>query len=433
LTPEILIQPENQTNFLKGTVTFSAEVVGAAPLKIFWEKNGVKIPGATSAKLTLSNLKTNSVAGYRLTASNARGSVVSSVVTVILTNNPFANLTGAYYGLFAELNPQFASSGLLTLNLTGLGRFTGRILNAGGSYSFSAGLSAVGWWSNIVSRGAGKTPLTVALNMDVANGTEQILGDVSEGTNWSAALEADRATYNATNPFPERGKFTLIFGGTNSGAQSPGGDGYGTVNVSAAGMVTLHGVLSDNASAAPGAVSVSKYGRWPLYIPLYGKFGSLAGWIDFTNQGPSIIDLTNSGACSFAGANVMWFRTNADGKLYAGGFTNALTVVGSTFSPGNKTLLNLPNLEAILSGGDLANAISKSVTPSASGKFTASGVGTSGLTLSLNAATGVIKGSFADPTAGAAPIKGVVLQQQTNAGGFFLDPASSGSFLLTPP
>jgi hypothetical protein len=436
--PQILFQPENQTNFLKGSVTFSAGVVGAVPMKFSWWKNEVKIPGAATEKLTLSDLNASDATNsYFLTAVNKYG--VNSTfppVTVTLVTNPFTNLAGAYRGLFTESPAQFESSGLLTLDLTARGGFSARILNAGGSYSFSGGLSGVGWWSNMISRGAATAPLTVLLDMNVTNGTEQILGTVSAGTNWSANLEADRATYSQANPFTNQGKYTLIFGGAGNGAQSPGGDGYGTVNVSAAGMVSLRGVLSDNTSVAPGAVSVSQYGWWPLYIPLYGRFGSLVGWIDFTNNGASIIDLTNTNVCSFACSNAMWFRTNTDGKLYPGGFTNSLTIVGSAFSPeNNATLLDLANLEVTLSGGYLAtNVLSNSVSPSANNKFTVNGEGIPGLTLSLNPATGVIRGGFTDPAATEpARIKGVVFQEQTNAGGFFLGGANSGSFLLTPP
>ena len=442
LAPEILVQPADQTNFLKGSVTFAAEVVGAAPLKMFWTKmtngatNVVKIPGAAGPTYTLSNLKTNVTNySYSLTASNKYGvakstGAKSSGATLTLVTNPFTtDLTGAYYGLFTNSPAQFESSGLLTLNLTSLGKFTARILNAGGSYSFSGGLSGVGWWSNIVSRGPGKTPLTVVLDLDVTNGVEPILGSVSAGTNWSAALEADRATYNAANPFTNQGKYTLIFGGANNG------DGYGTVSVSSKGMVSLSGVLSDNTGVAPGAVSVSKDGWWPLYIPLYGRFGSLVGWINFTNQGPSILDLTNTNVCSFVGSNAMWFRTNTDGKFYPGGFTNALTIVGSAFAPDNNaTLLDMTNLEVILRRGNLTGTLSNSVTALDNGKFTSSGGDISGLTLSLNPATGVIRGSFANPeTTAAAVIKGVVFQEQTNAGGFFLSATNSGTFLLAPP
>jgi hypothetical protein len=430
LVPEFLVQPQNQTNFLKGSVTFVAEVAGAAPLRMYWQKNGVKIPGATGSKLTLSNLRTNSLGNYNLSVSNAYGVVNSSVVTVTLVTNPFTtNLSGAYHGLFAESNPQFESSGQFTLNLTTLGEFTAKILSAGGSYSFSGGLSGVGWGLATVSRGAANTPLTVLLDLNVTNGMEQILGTVSAGTNWSAALQANRATFSRGNPFPNQGKFTLIFGSAGNG------DGYGTVNVSAEGMVSLNGELADDTSVAPAAVSVSKDGWWPLYIPLYGKFGSLLGWIDFTNQAPSLVDLTNSAPGSFTGSNVMWFRTNTDGKFYPGGFTNSLTVAGSSFSPDNYApLLDLAGLQVTLSGGNLAQPLSNGVTLSVGGKFAIDGGGIPGLTLSLSPSTGVIKGAFTDPvTQASTPVKGVVFQQQTNAAGFFPGATNGGSFLLTPP
>ena len=427
LSPEILVQPVNQTNFLKGSVTFSADVIGAVPLKFFWEKNGVNIPGAVSSTLTLANLTSNITTNrYTLTASNSYGVAKSSGVTVDLVSNPFLNLAGAYYGLFAGSNAPFESSGLLTLNLTSLGKFTARILNAGGSYSFSGALSGVGWWSNTVSRGSAKTPLSVLLNLDTTNGTEQILGGVSCGTNWTAPLQADRATFGKTNLFPDSGKFTLVFGSANAG------DGYATVSVNNAGTVSLSGVLSDGAAVAPGAVSVSQYGQWPLYIPLYGRFGSLAGWIQFTNRGASVVNLTNNAPCAFAASNVTWIRTNAGGKLYPDGFTNTLTVIGSTFaSSNNAALLDVTNLQVILSGGNLPEPLTNSVTASAKGKFTANGSGIPGLALSLNPATGVIKGAFSNPS--STPIKGVILQEQTNAAGFILSGTNNGFFLLTPP
>jgi hypothetical protein len=139
---------------------------------------------------------------------------------------------------------------------------------------------------------------------------------------------------------------------------------------------------------------------------------------------------TNILPCSFVG-NVTWFRTNADGKLYQSGFTNSLTALGSTFSPAANTgLLDTPGLEAILDGGNLSGALTNTVTASANGDFTSTGGGIPALSLRLAPSTGVIRGSFSDP---AAPIRGIIFQDQTNTAGFFLSGTNSGLFLLTPP
>jgi len=194
-------------------------------------------------------------------------------------------------------------------------------------------------------------------------------------------------------------------------------------------------VLSDNTSIALGAVSVSTTGRWPLYIPLYGRVGSLMSWIYFTNEGVSIVDLATSNGCSFVGSNALWVRINSDGKYYPGGFTNAPIILGSAFSPGNDAaLIDMTNLEVIIAGGALPGIFTNNVSPSPNGKLTINGSGIPGLALSLNPATGLIRGSFTDPvTSATALIKGILFQDQTNAGGFFLTRTNAGNFLLTPP
>ena len=292
--------------------------------------------------------------------------------------------------------------------LGSLGTFSGSILNAGGPYPVSGAFSSGGQAEVSVSRGAKLAPLIVNMNLDLTNGTEQILGTVSNAS-WSNKLaSADRATFSAAkNPFPARGKYTMTFENTSDGSESPGGDGYGTVSISTAGMVTWSGVLADNTSVAPAAVSISKYGQWPLYIPLYGKLGSLSGWINLT--------LTN--ASTFAGA-ADWFRIGAFGKLYPAGFTNALSVAGSTFTNGTVKIpvLETTNLGLTLSGGGLDAILTNALTLFDTGQFMANGGNVSKLTLSVAPASGVISGSFLDPqTMLTTKIKGVVLQQPTNA------------------
>jgi hypothetical protein len=414
------VQPVNQTNFLGGTAVFSAVVEGAPPIHYYWENNGLKIPGATSSTYKLANIKASFTNNhYTLIASNAYGATASATVSLTLVTNPFTNLAGPYYGLFMEPSPAFDSSGLLTLNLTAQGKFTAKILSAGAAYAFSGILSGTGWASETISRGKTLPPLTVVLDMNVTNDSGQILGSVTDNTNFIADLEANKATFNAKlNPFTNAGIYTALL------ATATNGDGYATANASTAGMVSLKGALPDNTSIASSAVSVSKDGKWPLYIPLYGKAGSLVGWIQFTNGG------TNS----FISTNATWFRTNTDGKLYPGGFTNSVIITGSTFAPANNAaLLGQPSLEVILDGADLSGAISNSVTPSPNGKITV-GAGTiSGLKMSVSPSSGIVTGSFTDPaTQKSTAIKGIVFQQETNAAGFFISGTNGGFFYLTP-
>jgi hypothetical protein len=424
LSPTITAQPQSLTGFIGETVMFSSAAYGAAPFQYSWEKNGVKIAGAATTNLTLAGLVAASAATYQMIASNSYGSAISTQAVLTVVPNPFTQLTGTYYGLFAESPAQFQSSGFLTLTLRSLGTYSAKILNAGGGYSFSGAFTVTGQGTAPVSRGKGVTPLIVNMNLDLSGGTEQILGTVSNA-GWSAGLQADRATFSATNPCPNAGKYTLALE-SGGGSQSPGGYGYGTATISAAGsVVSLSGVLSDNTTVLlPSASGVSKTGQWPLYIPLYGKLGSLSGWIDFTN-GPSVL-----------AGEAGWFRVGASGKLYPAGFTNYPAITGSTFAPGTTrvpVLSETNNLNIILSGGGLGTNLTNTVTLYNTGRFVTNGAGIPKLTLSVVPSTGVVSGSFLDPlTLLATPIKGVVLQQQTNAAGFFVSTNATGTFILTP-
>jgi hypothetical protein len=425
LQPLITAQPQSLTGFLKEKVTFSTGVYGAKPMHLWWEKNGVKISGATTSNLTLSSLAAASAATYKMIASNSYGATASDPAVLTLAGNPFTDLTGTYYGLFStRTNAQFDSSGFLKLTLGSLGAFSGSILNAGGSYSFSGSFSITGHAEAPVSRGAKLTPLIVNMNLDVSNGTEQIMSSNSYVSNasWIAPLQADRATFGPANHFPYPGKFTMSFGNTNNGSVSPGGDGYGTVSISTAGMATWSGVLADDTSVVPAAVSISKNGQWPLYLPLYGKLGSLSGWLVMTNAG------------GFTG-EANWFRVGPYGKLYPDGFTNALSIDGYAFTPGTSKIpvLETANVVLTLSGGGLGtNLLTNALTLYNTGKFETNGGEVSKLTLSVAPSTGVISGSFLDPeTLRTTTIRGVVLQP-TNAAGFFLSTNATGLFFLAP-
>ncbi|QJE96916.1 DUF642 domain-containing protein [Luteolibacter luteus] len=86
--------PATATDVVGGQVSFTASVVGAAPLSYQWQKvvGGVpsNISGATSPMLTLSNLQTSDAASYQLRVTNAQGNVTTAAAKLTVNNVPAA-------------------------------------------------------------------------------------------------------------------------------------------------------------------------------------------------------------------------------------------------------------------------------------------------------------------------------------------------------
>jgi hypothetical protein len=90
-------QPQNQTAVIGGTAVFTATVQSVSPATYQWRKNGVPIPGATSATLTLANVQTTDAGAYTLFASNSDGSVESNPAALTIVGSAYA---GIYHGTF---------------------------------------------------------------------------------------------------------------------------------------------------------------------------------------------------------------------------------------------------------------------------------------------------------------------------------------------
>jgi hypothetical protein len=420
LAPEITLQPQSQSAFLQETLTLRAGVFGAAPMQTFWLRNGVRAAGAAGTNLTVT-VTPASAANYQFVGANSFGAVTSSIAAINLVPNPFANLAGTCYGLFEETPPRFQSSGSLILNLTTQGKFSGTIAVAGARYAFTGQLAIDGTAAVTIRRPSPLAPLSLTLALDVVNSSQQITGALSDGS-FNAPLKANLATFSARNPCPWQGAYSVIFSNAGSGP-GPIGTGFGRAIVNASGMVTLTGTLADNTPIAPAAVSLSKDGQWPLYIPLYGTAGAMTGWLTF-------------GSGTAPEGDAAWFKTHAFGTLYPAGFTNVISVTGSRFLVGTalKPVLPPTNFNLTISGGGFTNPVSETVSLRSMGQFTAQGGAVSKLSLALNPATGLVTGSFVMPDGrNTAVIKGVALEGQTNAAGFFLTPQAGGSFELVAP
>ncbi len=236
--------------------------------------------------------------------------------------NPFIPLQGTFNGLFLNAsNVSEASSGFFTLTLTKSGAFSGKIMTAGGTYKLPTtntfDLDGQVQFTVPTKQDLLTNFLTFNLHLDLSDPVnQQITGTVSDGT-WTAALTADRASFNATDEPRDQLRGQLYPGhNRHSGpATGPGGFGWGTLSISPAGLITLKGNLADG-TALSQSVSVSEDGRWPFYAayaPLpAGNGGAVFGWIGFSNQPTTAL-----------GGTLYWFRPAGTAPaVYQSGFTN---------------------------------------------------------------------------------------------------------------
>ena len=87
----------------------------------------------------------------------------------------------------------------------------------------------------------GTNALAVSLQLDRANRTDQIIGQVTDGA-WVASLLADRSVYDAENEYSVfQGRYTLAIPGLADLLDGPPGTGFGFVKVNAKGTVTFTG------------------------------------------------------------------------------------------------------------------------------------------------------------------------------------------------
>ena len=489
--PILTAQPLSVTTNLGGTATFAVGAAGSAPYFYQWTKNGVALAGATNAVFTLRNVQVSDAASYGVSVSTgiAQTNSAAAVLTVttnpsvnqieivisgegavtphdngktlqigkvysltavpgqnylfagwsgfLLTNSPtlkfvmrsnmllqasfvanvFLAAHGSYTGLFApaEVPRAQTNSGWVSFNLTTTGAFNGQLVLGGQVVPLQGKMDVTGA-AVIEAARRGETPLTITLQLDLAN--QAVSGTVSDGS-FVSALHGYQAIFSAASPAGEfAGQYSFVIPGADDPAIAPFGTSYGTLTVSPLGTVTAAGGLADGTPFSQSS-AVSKEGYWPMYVSLYAGKGSLWGWGYFTNH-----TITNVGALSWI--NQMNSSRTA---LYGAGFTNqAASLAGALYSP---SFVWPVQLIATLTGGNLSSGITEDVTLSASGKINES---TNKLVLSLQRATGVVSGSFANP---ASPkefinIHGILLQSQTNAQGYFLGTNASGIFTLEP-
>jgi hypothetical protein len=350
----------------------------------------------------------------------------NSTLTAHFVANPFLSLQGNYTALFYDnSNPVHETSGLLTFKLTDQGKFSGKLVLGGTSYTCSGQFGMdLRVQSTIVRNPPGTGVVVVALQL--APISDRVTGSISDGVQTST-VEGYRATFHSTlNPAASfAGKYTLAISGNVDSSAGPQGKGYGTVTVTTAGAVTFKGGLGEGTPATQ-KVPLASNGQWAFYVPLHKGRGSILGWMTLADTDSSDV----SGL-------LLWTKpAGVPGMLYPTGFVNEVTTIGSRYlAPASGTrALNFSNSAIRLEGGNLTAPLTQDVFLNEFNKVILLSAGTNKLAITLSTSSGLISGSFVNPqTLKKSVIKGALLQKQNFGSGYFLGTNQSGSVFFGLP
>jgi len=347
-----------------------------------------------------------------------------NLLSRVNTTDPLPSLAGVYNGLLENIDPDIANVGPITLKIAINGSFSGKVTLGGASHSFTGLFPANGVAAAIIiDRKPPLNDLTLTLLLDVANGTRQVTGSITDG-NFTSDIQLDRAGYNATTnllPGGLIGKYTALLLPTETTSGVPQGDGYATVTVSKTGGIVLAGKLANNVGITQSSVFAGN-NVWPLFVSLHASKGYVAGLVTFET------DLGNSDLDGF----LSWVKPLTTGTFHPAAFDTNLTFLGSKWEVPFKGQTAIavagttPNLSFNATEGNLAAPIFQTITLDSANKFIIP-TNAAKLKLTLTTTSGVLMGSFVDGTK-TRTLSGVLLQDWNSGSGFFSGTTESGLF-----
>jgi len=372
------------------------------------------------------NVLSNWVVGGQLATGTTLTFTMSSnlVITANFVSNPFVNLKGSYSGLYypAGSEPPQEQSGAFTLVLTDKGTFSSKLVVRGLPVALtgSFGLDLAARKTVIVG---GTNELVVQLQL--AGASDHVVGTVGNAS-FTSDLFGYRTTFNSKlNPATNiMGKYTMVLNAANELPPLVPGSGVAAITVASSGSVLVKGALADGTPLAQKAF-VAANGQWPFFANLYKGKGSAFGWL-------TVADTPTN---DLSGLLLWTKKEGVGGPLYRAGFTNEVSTLGSRYvQPAKGTpVLSLSNAVVVLSDGNLSNAVTTTVVFSPLNTITVAAPNPEQLALTVSAATGLLNGSFVHPqTFRKTSIRGVVLEKQNLAGGYFLGTNESGRVALGP-
>ena len=336
-----------------------------------------------------------------------RFTMVEELTNLVAVFSPsflgFTNRT--YQGLFfTDTNGPPRSSGAISVNLAGSGRYSGRLAPVGASYPISGQFDNTGY--SEIHGTLGQDPLRLRLSLYPDLYPETIFG-LYDDTHFLANVDLQHVK-TFTSPAPQAGTFTFLI----SPIPSVSGYGFGSAIINTRGKIKMTGMLADGtAIKQTSALLVGDV--WPFYASAKAGRKVILGYALFS-------------ANNTFHADARWFDRDFPGN------TNQVAQVdGSPYvSPSQGRLFNWRNGVMSFSGGGLQAAIFANVQLNDNGSFTFPS-NPNNIQLSIADANGLITGSFTHPVSSTVTsLRGAVLQSSNMAAGFFLNGADNGAFVI---
>lgn len=343
----------------------------------------------------------------------------------VFVPSPYVAVKGDYQGLIGGDTADAAGTGRLAIRLAGSGVFTGTVQLGGVVVALKGRLNSQGE-ARVSLRGVGGSPIELTLFMDIGAGAETITGTLVAGGE-SRAISLARGVAPDVAGTYAAGRLTARISPDAAEPGSPQGHGYATVQITPAGRAVVTGAMADGRPFSRGGI-VTRDGNIVLYVPLVGGAGAIAGALQITDS----VDADIEGTLRWLNPE----RPNA--ARYASPFSSMHTVSGSLYArpaPGEPCVELSPVTNAgelTLDGGDIEAALQQRLLVDGQNRVALTGPANAGLRVALDPLTGRISGSYVHPTAGRRPLRGVVVQKQNGAWGYFLGAEVSGNTELLP-
>ena len=439
--PTITAQPANKSVTAGQTATFSVTATGTGTLTYLWFKNGVGIPGATSASYTTpATVAGDSGATFVVTVSGSTGSVTSTSATLTVTAAPVApSITGqpASRTVTAGQTAAFSvtATGTATMtyqwkkNGTAIGgatspsyttpatvagdngaQFTVTVTNSVGSATSNAAVLTVSVPPSITAQPAGKT-------VNVGQTATFSVTATGSGTltyqwkkNGAAISGATSASY--TTPAAVASDNGALFTVTVTGSGSSATSSAATLTVNAPPTISAQPANKTVTAGQTANFSVTATGSGTLTYQWNKNGAAITGATSASYTTPATTSGDNGASFTVTVTNAAGNATSNAATLTVTTATLVLNANKTTLAFGNVTTSTSSALTVIFTNAGNSNINISNVSVSGAG-FTGSGV-SSGQILTPGQ-TATLSVTFAPSAAGAVTGTATVTSNATTS------------------